>query len=199
MLWKCYTQYASKFGKLSSGHRPGKGQFSFQSQTKAMPKNTKTTTQLHSSHMLAKQCSKFSKPGFNSTWTMNFQMFKLDLEKAEEPEIKLPTPIVSLKKQENSRKTSTFALLTMPNPLTVWITTNCGKFLRTWEYQTTWPPSWEICMQIKKQQLELWIPDHLTSLLRNLYAGQEATGQEGNTRPPDLPLEKSVCRSRSNS
>ena len=86
-------------------------------------------------------------------------MFKLDLEKAEEPEIKLPTSIGSPEKQENSRKTSTSALLTMPKPLTVWITTNCGKFLKRWEYQTT-----------------LEIPD----LLRNLYAGQEATVRTGH-------------------
>ena len=59
---------------------------------------------------------------------MNFQMFKLDLEKAEEPEIKLPTSVGSSKKQESSRKTSTSALLTMSKPLTVWITTICGKF-----------------------------------------------------------------------
>ena len=85
-------------------------------------------------------------------WAVNFQMFKLDLEKSEEPEIKLPTSIESLKKQESSIKTSLSALLTMPNPLTVWITTNCGKFWKRWEYQTTW-----------------------TCLLRNLYAGQEAT------------------------
>jgi len=82
-------------------------------------------------------------------------MFKLDLEKAEEPEIKLPTSIGSYKKQENSRKTSTSALLTRPKPLTVWITINCGKFFKNWEYQTTWPASWETCMQVKKQQLEL--------------------------------------------
>ena len=62
---------------------------------------------------------------FSNTWTINFQMFKLVLEKAEEPEIKLPT---SSKKQESSRKTSISALLTMPKPLTVWITINCGKF-----------------------------------------------------------------------
>ena len=59
---------------------------------------------------------------------MNFQMFKMDLEKAEEPEIKLPISVGSSKKQENSRKTSTSALLMMPKPLTVWITTDCGKF-----------------------------------------------------------------------
>ena len=82
-------------------------------------------------------------------------MFKLDLEKAEEPEIKLPTSIGSSKKQESSRKTSNSALLTMPKALTVWITTNCGKFWKSWEYQTTWPASWEICMQVRKQQPEL--------------------------------------------
>ena len=68
---------------------------------------------------------------------VNFQMFKLVLEKAEEPEIRLPTSAGSLKKQENSRKISTSALLNMPKPLTVWITTNCGKFIKRWEYQTT--------------------------------------------------------------
>ena len=64
-------------------------------------------------------------------------MFKLDLEKAEKPEIKLPTSTGSLKKQKNTRKTSTSALLTMPKPLTVWITRNCGTFFKRWEYQTT--------------------------------------------------------------
>ena len=82
---------------------------------------------------------------------MNFQMFKLDLEKAEEPEIKLPTSIGSSKKQESVRKTSTSAKLTMPKPSTVWITTN-----------------WKILKEME-------IPDHLTCLLRNLYEGQEAT------------------------
>ena len=92
---------------------------------KAMTKNAQTTTQLHSSHMLVKYCSKFSKPGFSNMWTMNFLMFKLVLEKAEEPQIKLPTSAGSSKKQESSRKTSISALLTMPKPLTVWITINC--------------------------------------------------------------------------
>ena len=69
------------------------------------------------------------------------QMFKLDFEKIEEPEIKLPTPVGSSKKQESSKKTSTSALLTMPKPLIVWITTNCGKFLKKWKYQTTLPAS----------------------------------------------------------
>ena len=81
-------------------------------------------------------------------------MFKLDLEKAEEPEIKLPTLIGSWKKQENSRKTSTSASLITLKTLTVWITTNGGKSLRRWEYQTTLPASYETYMQVKKQQLK---------------------------------------------
>ena len=80
---------------------------------------------------------------------MNFQMFKLVLEKAEEPDIK---PDGSSKEQESSRETSISALLTMPKPLTVWITINYGKFFKRW-----------------------------------------------NTTPPDLPLEKPICRSGSNS
>ena len=91
----------------------------------------------------------------SNRWTMNFQMFKLVLEKAEEPEIKLPTSPGSSKKQESSRKTSISALMTMPKPLTVWITIHCGKFFKRWEYQTTWPASWETYMQVRKQQLEL--------------------------------------------
>ena len=83
-------------------------------------------------------------------------MFKLDLEKAEEPEIKLPTSVGSTKKQESSRKTSTSALLTTPKPLTLWIITN-----------------WKILQ-------EMGIPDHLTCFLRDLYAGQEETVRTGH-------------------
>ena len=83
-------------------------------------------------------------------------MFKLDLEKAEELEIKLPTSAGSWKKQESSRKTSISPLLTVPKPLTVWITIN-----------------WKILK-------EMGIPDHLTCLFRNLYAGQEATVRTGH-------------------
>ena len=86
-------------------------------------------------------------------WTKNLWMYKLDFEKAEEPEIKLPTSVGSSKKQESSRTKS--ALLTMPKTLTVQITTNCRKFFKRQEYQTTLPASWEICMQVRKQQLEL--------------------------------------------
>ena len=141
MLLKCCTQYVSKFRKLSSGHRTGKGHFSFQSQRKAMPKNVQPTVQLHSFHMLARSRSKSFKLGFSSMGTMNFQMYKLDFEKAEESEIKLPTLIGPWRKQGTSRKTAASTSLTMLKPLTVWITMNCRKFLKRWEYQTTLPVS----------------------------------------------------------
>ena len=82
-------------------------------------------------------------------------MQELDLEKAEELDVKLPTSTGSSKKQESPRKASISALLTMPKPLTVWITTNCGKFFKRWEHQATWSASWETHMQVKKHQLEL--------------------------------------------
>ena len=101
---------------------------------------------------------------------MNFQIFKLDLEKAEEPEIKLPTSIGLSKKQESSRKTSTSALLIAPKPLTVWVTTP-GKILK-----------------------EMGIPDHLTCLLRNLYAGQEATVRTGHGTTDWFQIGKGACQ-----
>ena len=96
---------------------------------------------------------------------MNFQIFKLDLEKAEEPVINFPTSTGPLKKQESSRKKYPSVLLTLPKPLILWITTNCGTFLKRCEYQITWPASWEICMQVKKQQLELDIEQQTGSKL----------------------------------
>ena len=82
-------------------------------------------------------------------------MDKLGSENTEEPEIKLPTFIRSWRKQEDSRKTCTFYFIDYAKAfLTVWISTNHGKFLKRWEYQTTVPVSWETCMQVKKQQLE---------------------------------------------
>ena len=85
-----------------------------------------------------------------------FPEVQAGFRKRGELEIKLPTSIRSLKKQESSRKTSTSALLTMPKLLIVWITRNCGKFWKSWEYQTTWHASWETYMQVRKQQLEQW-------------------------------------------
>ena len=77
------------------------------------------------------------------------------ISSAEKPEIKLPTSAGSSKKQESSRKTSISALMILPKTLTMWITINCGKFWKRWEYKTIWPVSWDTCMQVRKQQLEL--------------------------------------------
>ena len=101
---------------------------------KATPKNVQNTTQLHSH--ANKVMLKILQARLQQ-YANHEQMFKLVLEKGEEPEIKLPTSVGSSKKQENSRKASTSALLTMPNPLTVWITTNYGKFFKRWGHQTT--------------------------------------------------------------
>ena len=80
-------------------------------------------------------------------------MFKLVLEKAEEPEIKLPTPGI-IKKAREFQKNIYFWFIDYAKAF-VWITANCGKFWKRWEYQTTWRASWETCMQVRKQQLEL--------------------------------------------
>ena len=107
-------------------------------------------------------------------------MFKLVLEKAEKPEIKLPTSAGSLKKQESSRKTSISAFLTMPKPLTV-DHNKLWKILKRWEYQTTWPASCETYIQVRKQQFVLDIEQQnqsepvcqgymLSPCLFNLYA-----------------------------
>ena len=101
---------------------------------------------------------------------MNFQIFKLVLEKAEEPEFKLPTSAGSWKKEESSRKTSNTALLTMPKPLIVWITIN-----------------WKILQ-------EMGIPDHLTCLLRNVHAGQEATVRTGHGTTDWFHIEKEYVK-----
>ena len=122
---------------------------------KGNAKECSNYAQLRLSHMLAKYCSKFSKLGFKSTRTVNFQIFKLDLERQRKQRSNCQHPLDHQKKQDSSRKTSTSALLTAPKPLIVWITTNCGKFFKRWEYHTFLPASWEICMHIKKQQLEL--------------------------------------------
>ena len=126
----------------------------------AFPKkgNAKECSNYHTISLIShvsKVMLRILQAGFNTMSTMKFQMFKLVLEKAVEPEIKLPTSVGLLKKQERSRKTSTSALLTMPKPLTAWITIN-----------------WKILK-------EMGIPDHMTCLLRNLYAGQEAIVRTG--------------------
>ena len=120
-----------------------------------MPKNVQTIAQLHSSHMLAKKCSKSSKPDFNNTWTMNFQMSKLDSEKTEEPEIKLPTSIGS--KKYEFQKNIYFCFVDYVKAF------DCVDHNKLW-----------------KILKEMGISNHLICLLRNLYAGQEGTVRTGH-------------------
>ena len=155
MLWKSCTQYASKFGKLNHGHRTGKGQFSFPIPKKGNAKECSNYCTIALISHSSKVMLKILQARLQQYVNRELPLFKLVLEKAEGPEIKLPTSAGSSKKQEISRKTSISALLTMPKPLTVWVTTNCGKSWKRWEYLTTWPVSWETCMQVRKQQLEL--------------------------------------------
>ena len=122
MIFICCTQYTSKFGKLSSDHRTGKGQFSFQPQRKARPKNAQTTTQLHSSHML-KVMLKILQARLQQYVNHELPDVQAGFRKGRGTRSQMPTSIGSSKKQESSRKT--FSLLTMSKPLTVWVTTSC--------------------------------------------------------------------------
>ena len=154
MLWKCYTQYASKFGTTQQWPQNWK-------RSVFIPISKKGNAKVCSTYRTIALISHASKVMFKILQAKLHQYVMHELpavqgfRKAEEPEIKLPTSAGSLKKQESSRKASTSASLTMPKPLTVWITINCEKFFKRWEYQTTWPTSWEICMQVRKQWLEL--------------------------------------------
>ena len=152
-----HTQYTSKSGKLSSGHRTGKGQFSFQSQRKAVPKNVQTTVQLWSFHILARLCSKSFKLGFNSTWIKNFQMFKLDLAKAEDQRPNCQHPLYHRKSKR------------VPENI-YFCFTDYAKTFDCVDHNKQW-----------KILKEMGIPGiYFTCLLRNLYAGQEATVKTGN-------------------
>ena len=150
MLWNCWHSICQQIWKTQQWPQDWK-----RSVFIPVPKkgNTKECSNYYITALISdasKAMLKIFPIGFNSTWTKNFQMFKLDFKKAEEPDIKLPTSSGSLEKQGNPRKPSTSALLTVPKPLTVWITTNYGKFLKRWVYQNTLTAFWEISMQVKK-------------------------------------------------
>ena len=134
----------------------GLGKVSFHSNSKKG--NAKECSNYHTVALIShasKVMLKILQPGFSNTWTVNSLVFKLVLEKAEEAEIKCQHLLDHGKSKRVPEKTSLSALLTMPKPLTVWITINCGKLFKRWEYQTTWTASWETYMQVRKQQLEL--------------------------------------------
>ena len=167
MLWKCFTQYASKFGKQQWPQDWKQSVFI------PIPKKDN-----------AKECSNYCTTVFISHASkVMLKILQTRLQQYMNRE--LPDVQAGFRKgrgardqianihwiieKENSRKTSTSASLTMLKPLTVWITTNCGKFFKSWEYQTTLPASWETCIQVKKQQLEPDMEQWTGSKLRKKY------------------------------
>ena len=121
-----------------------------------MPKNAQTTTQLHSSHTLVKLMLKSLQARFHQYMNHELPDVQVGFRKGRGTRDQIANiHWIMEKAREFKKNTSISALLTMPKPLTVWITINCGKFFTRWEYQTTWPASWETYIQVSKQQLEL--------------------------------------------
>ena len=151
MLWKCYTQYVNKFGKLRGGQRIGK--VSFHSNPKERQCQRMFKLPYHTI-TLTFTCSKSFKLCFSNMWTENFQMYKLGIEKAETRD-QIANICWIIEKGREFKNKSTFDSLTALKSLTLWITINCGKLLKRWEYQTTLPAFWETFMWDKKQHLEM--------------------------------------------
>ena len=153
MLWKCCTQYASKFGKLSNGTGLERSVF--------IPIPKKDNVQECSNYCTIALVSHASKVmlkilqgRLHHYVNCEFLDVQAGFRKGRGTRDQIANICWIINKQESSRKKSTSALLTVSMPLTLWITTNCGKLFKRWEYQTTWPASWEICTQVKKQQFE---------------------------------------------
>ena len=153
MLWKCCTQYAKQIWKSQKWPQDWKRSVFIPIPKKGNAKECSNYCTVAFISHSSKVMLKFCKPDFNNTWTVNFQMFKLDLEKAEKSKIKFPTSAGPSKKQENSRKKNIYFCLI--------------DYTKAFYY-------------VDENKLE-------------------NSERDGNTRPPDLPPEKSVCRSRSNS
>ena len=158
MLWKCCTQYASKFGKLSSGHRTGKGQFSFQFQRKEMLKNVQTTTQLHSSHMLV--MLKILQARLQQFVNCELSDFQAEFRKGRGTRDQIANICWIIGK---SKRVPEKHLL-----------------LHYWLCQSLWLCGSQQTVENSSRKFLKGIPDHLTCLLRHLYAGQEATIRTGH-------------------
>ena len=156
ILWKCCTQYASKFGKLSSGHRTGKGQFSSQSQRKAIPKNAQTTEQLHSSHT-SKVMLKILQASFQQYMNHEFPDVQAGFRKGRGTRDQIANICWIIEKVRKFQKNIYFSFIDYAKAF------DCVDHNKLW-----------------KILKERGIPDHLTCLLRNLYAGQEATVRTGH-------------------
>ena len=148
----CCTQYVSKFGKISNSHRIGKGEFfSLQCQRRALSKNVQCYHTLEDVSHAREFMLKILQPRFQQYVNWKIPDIQAGFWRGRESRDQIANIWWIIEKEWNSRKTSTFSPFTMLKPLTVWIPTNCGKFL------------------------EMRVPDHLTCLLRNLYQCQKAT------------------------
>ena len=170
MLWKWYTQYASKCGKLNSGHRTGKVSFHSNPKRKALPK----IAQNYHTIAVISHANKVMLKIFQARLQQCLNHELSDVQAGFRKGRRTRDQIANIcwiieKERELQKKTSVSALLTMPKPLTLWITTNCGNFFKRWG-----------------------IPDHLTCLLRNLYAGQEATVRTGHGNTDWFQIGKGV-------
>ena len=152
MLQKCCIQYASKFGKLSSGHKTGKGQFSFQSPKKCNAKACSNYQTIALISHATKVMFKILQARLQQYMNRKLTDVQAGLWKGRGTRYQIAETCWNIEKSRELQKTS--ASLTMLKPLTVWIITNCGKFLKRWEYQTILHVSWETCMWVKKQQLK---------------------------------------------
>ena len=148
MLWKCCTQYASKFGKLSSGHRTGKGQFSFQSQKGDAKESSNYCTIALISHA-SKVMLKTLQASLQQYMNHELPDVQAGLEKAKEPEIDCQHQLDHWKSRKVPEK---YLCLFYQVHQSLWLcgSQQTGKFFKRWEYQTTWPASWEIHIQVKK-------------------------------------------------
>ena len=154
MLWKCCTQYASNFGKLSSGHRTGKGVY--------IPSPKKGNAKECSNYCTIALISHASKVMLKILQTRLQQYVNHELpdvqagfRKSRETRDQIANICWIIKKARELQKNIYLCFIDYAKALTVWITIDCGKFWKKWEYQTTWPASWETCMKVRKQQLEL--------------------------------------------
>ena len=153
----------------SSGHRTGKGQFSFQSQRKAMPKNAQTTAQLHSISHTSKVMLKILQARLQQYMNWELPDVQAGFRKGGRTRDQIANNHWTIKKAREFQKNIYFCFIDYTEPLTTWITTNYGKFLKRWEYQNTLPACWEICMWVKRQQLELDMEQQTGSKLGKEY------------------------------
>ena len=154
MLWKCYTEYPSKFGNLSKWPQDWKISFI------PIPKtgNVKECSNCHISVLISHACNmmlKILQARLQQYMNQELPDVRPGFRKGRGTRDQTANIRWIIEKGRNSRKASTSGSLTMLKPLAVWITTNCEKFLKRWKYQTALPVSWETCMWVKKQQLEL--------------------------------------------